>query len=85
MAEAPKNPAPKDESLTSLTSLIAPSSQLGTSPKPGLNPNAPTFPSSILLAIATQAVLLQTAQTSIYDPKRPQDTLKVRLILDSRS
>ena len=30
-------------------------------------------------------MLLQTALTSIYDPKRPQDTLRVRLILDSGS
>ena len=81
-AEPPKDTAPKDPSPTD---PVAPSSQPSTGPKPGLNLNAPTFPSSSLLTVANQSVLLQTALTSIYNPRRPQDTLRVRLILDSGS
>ena len=49
-AEPPKDTAPKDPPPTD---PVAPSSQPSTGPKPGLNPNAPTFPSSSLLIVAT--------------------------------
>ena len=81
-AETPKDQAPKDEPQTN---QVTPSSQPSAGSKPGLNPNAPTFPSSTLLTVANKAVLLQTAQANIYDPARPQHTLKVRLILDGGS
>lgn len=49
MAEIPKDPVSKDETPTG---PIAPSSQTGTSSKPGLNPNARTFSSPSLLTMA---------------------------------
>ena len=52
---------------------------------PGLNPQAAVFPSTNLLAVANQAVLLQTALVKIYNPERPQEVVRVRLILDSGS
>ena len=81
-AEPPKDPVPRDPPPMD---PVVPSSQPTTDPKPGLSPNAPTFPSSSLLTVANQSVLLQTALTSIYDPRRPRDTLRVRLILDGGS
>ena len=67
---APRDPPPVD--------TVSPNSQpprLGS----GLNPAAPVFPSSSnLLTVANQSVLLKTALTSIYDPRRPQDMLRVR-------
>ena len=80
--ESPKDPAPKDPPPMG---RVGPSSQPSPDPNLGLNPNASTFSSSSLLTMANQAVLLQTALTSIYEPRRPQDTLRVRLILDSGS
>ena len=70
---------------TPLTEPVMPSSHTAAGSNPGLNPNASTFSSSSLLAVATQSVLLQTALTTIYDPRKPQDTSRVRLILDSGS
>ena len=52
---------------------------------PGLNPGAPPFSSTSMLTIANQPVLLLTAFTSIYDPRKPEKRLQVRLILDSGS
>ena len=38
-----------------------------------------------MLTMANRPVLLQTAFTSIYDPRKPEERLQVRLILDSGS
>lgn len=73
----PRDPPPTDS--------VVPTSPPAAGARTGLNPGAPTFSSSSLLTVANQSVLLQTALTSIYDPKQPQKMMKVRLILDSGS
>ena len=57
--------------------------------KSGLNPDAATFvaPTTFVTMCAgvDKTVLLQTAQTSIYNPSKPQLSMRVRAILDSGS
>ena len=67
----PKEQVHKDPCLTD---MVVPTSQMGTDSTSALN-----------LTMANQLVLLQTALTSIYDPRRPQEIFRVRLILDSGS
>ncbi len=57
----------------------------------GLNPMAPPFseprpdPSTTLYVDASRTVLLQTAQTILYNPESPQTTIGARVILDPGS
>ena len=81
-SEPPRDVTPRDQPPTD---PIVPDPPPAAGVRAGLNPGAPTFSSSNLLTVANQSVLLQTALTSIYDPRRPQKMMKVRLVLDSGS
>ena len=54
-----------------------------------LNPDAATYESrpttTSLYVDADKAVLLQTAQAIIYNPQKPQKSMKVRIVLDTGS
>ena len=56
--------------------------------KSGLSPDATAFvaPISVTMCVGVdKSVLLQTAQASVYNPHKPQPSLRVQAILDSGS
>ena len=64
--------------------------QLRTDHTSSLNPGAPPFgktvtPTTCSLAKADRAILLQTAQVTLYHPTQPERELEVSLIFDSGS
>ena len=75
------------EHLKSHCSKLSPQSTPGggttTGGGPTLNPEAPSFSSSLMLTVANQSILLQTALINIYNQKQPHKLTRVGLILDS--
>ena len=69
----------------SICSRVAP--EPPTKAAPSLNPEAAAFEStaSTLCVGATKSVLLPTAQVDVYKSETPQQTLRVRAILDTGS
>ena len=80
-----------DASRSSIESSVSQPEPTGVpgATKPGLNPNATAFatpPTSVTMCAGVdKSVLLQTAQATVYNPQKPQLSLRVRAILDSGS
>ena len=76
---------PRVQNQPTVSASVTPTTPGSVTQNSGMNPTAPPFKSTSLWTSGNQAVLLQTAKATIFNPADNQRSKEVRIVLDSGS